>query len=55
MYKYLPLLAATELKKCNPVFGGQIIFNLVDGMIRIALFLLFIWGVSLLEGYSSRV
>ncbi len=26
--------------------GGQIIFNLVDGLIRIALFLLFIWGVS---------
>jgi uncharacterized protein YqhQ len=47
MYKFLPLLAATELKRVNPVFGGQIIFNLVDGLIRIALFLLFIWGVSL--------
>ena len=29
------------------MFGNQIIFNLVDGVIRIALFLLFIWGVSL--------
>jgi uncharacterized protein YqhQ len=47
MYKYLPLLAATELKKFDPAFGGQIIFNLVDGVIRLALFLLFIWGVSL--------
>jgi uncharacterized protein YqhQ len=47
MYKYLPLVAATELKRVNPVFGEQIIFNLVDGLIRIALFLLFIWGVSL--------
>jgi uncharacterized protein YqhQ len=47
MYKFLPLLAATELKRVNPVFGEQIIFNLVDGGIRIALFLLFIWGVSL--------
>jgi uncharacterized protein YqhQ len=47
MYKFLPLLAATELKRVNPVFGEQIIFNLVDGVIRIALFLLFIWGVSL--------
>jgi uncharacterized protein YqhQ len=47
MYKYLPLLAATELKKANPALGGQIIFNLVDGGIRLALFLLFIWGVSL--------
>ena len=47
MYKFLPLLAATGLKRVNPVFGEQIIFNLVDGVIRIALFLVFIWGVSL--------
>jgi uncharacterized protein YqhQ len=47
MYKYLPLLAATELKKANPALGGQVIFNLVDGGIRLLLFLLFIWGVSL--------
>jgi uncharacterized protein YqhQ len=47
MYKYLPLLAATELKKANPALGGQIAFNLVDGAIRLILFLLFIWGVSL--------
>ena len=47
MYKYLPLLATTELKKVNPVFGQQFVFNLVDGMIRIAMFLLFVWGVSL--------
>jgi uncharacterized protein YqhQ len=47
MYKYLPLLATTELKKVNPVFGQQIVFNLVDGLIRITMFLLFVWGVSL--------
>ena len=47
MYKYLPLLAATELKKVNPALGGRIVFNLVDGGIRLALFLLFIWGISL--------
>jgi uncharacterized protein YqhQ len=47
MYKYLPLLATTELKRVNPVFGEQFIFNLVDGLIRIAMFLLFVWGVSL--------
>src|SRR5207302_1596819 len=45
----LPLLAATELKRVNPIFGEQIVFNLVDGVIRIAIFLLFIWGVSLLR------
>jgi uncharacterized protein YqhQ len=47
MYKFLPLVAATEMKRVNPLFGERIIFNLVDGAIRIALFLLFIWGVSL--------
>ncbi len=47
MYKYLPLLAATEFKRANPAFGGQIVFNLVDGAVRLILFLLFIWGVSL--------
>jgi uncharacterized protein YqhQ len=47
MYKYLPLVAATELKRVNPVFGQQFVFNLVDGLIRIAMFLLFVWGVSL--------
>jgi uncharacterized protein YqhQ len=49
MYKFLPLAAATELKRVNPFFGNSIIFNLVDGVIRIALFLLFIWGVSLMK------
>jgi uncharacterized protein YqhQ len=49
MYKYLPLLAATQIKKVSPVFSGQIMFNLVDGIIRIGLFLLFIWGVSLFK------
>lgn len=47
MYKYIPLLAATELKKIDPALGGRIIFNLIDGGIRLFLFLLFIWGVSL--------
>jgi uncharacterized protein YqhQ len=47
VYKYLPLLAATELKKIDPALGGRILFNLIDGAIRLALFLLFIWGVSL--------
>jgi len=49
MYKFLPLMAARGLQKLNPVFGGQILFNLVDGVIRILLFLLFIWGVSRLK------
>jgi uncharacterized protein YqhQ len=47
MYKYIPLLAATELKRIDPALGGQIVFNLVDGAIRLGLFLVFIWGISL--------
>ena len=46
MYKFVPLLAATKLKNAYPAFGNQIAFNMVDGVIRIALFLLFIWGIS---------
>src|SRR6266852_296277 len=49
MYKYLPLLATTELKKSHPALSGQVMFNLMDGLIRLALFLLFIWGTSLLR------
>jgi uncharacterized protein YqhQ len=49
MYKFLPLVAATQLKRLNPIFGEFIVFNLVDGIIRIGLFLLFIWGVSLFK------
>ena len=48
MYKFLPLLAATQLKDhVSSVFGNQIVFNVVDGIIRIVLFLLFIWATSL--------
>jgi uncharacterized protein YqhQ len=49
MYKYLPLLAATELTKSHPSLGGQIGFNFVEGIIRMGLFLLFIFGTSLMK------
>ncbi len=49
MYKFVPLVAATGLKRLNPIFGNQIVFNLVDGIVRLALFLLFIWGISLFK------
>jgi uncharacterized protein YqhQ len=48
LYKFVPLVAATRLKNVYPIFGNQVLFNVVDGVIRIALFLLFIWGVSLM-------
>lgn len=47
MYKFLPLLAATGLSHTWSVLNNNILFNLVDGVIRLSLFLLFIWGISL--------
>ena len=49
MYKLLPLVVATQIGKHYPVMNGRIYFNLVDGVIRILIFLLFIWGVSLFK------
>ena len=49
MYKFVPLAAATGIKKHWSVLNGNFAFNLVDGMIRIALFLLFVWGISLFK------
>src|SRR5947207_15530963 len=46
-YKFIPLLAATGLKHAFPALEHRVLFNLVDGAIRIALFLLFVWGISL--------
>ncbi len=47
MYKFLPLVGATQMKRVSPVFDNFITFNLVDGVFRILLFLLFIWATSL--------
>jgi len=47
MYKFLPLVATTALNKSLPALSNNVVFNLVDGAIRLALFLLFIWGISL--------
>ncbi len=46
MYKFLPLAATTGLKRYDAALGNTIWFNLVEGLIRISLFLLFIWGTS---------
>ena len=47
MYKFVPLIAATGLTKTWKAMDNNIVFSLVDGVIRLALFLLFIWGISL--------
>lgn len=47
MYKFVPLVAATQLKHSWSALNNNFLFNLVDGAIRMGLFLLFIWGISL--------
>ena len=45
-YKFVPLWIATQLAKVWPVLDGRISFNLVDGVIRIAIFLAFLFAMS---------
>lgn len=47
MYKFVPLAATTAMHRHTAMLDSQIAFNLMDGAIRVAIFLLFIWGISL--------
>ena len=49
MYKFVPLAAATGMKRHWAALNNNFAFNLVDGAVRIALFLLFVWGISLFK------
>jgi uncharacterized protein YqhQ len=46
LYKFLPLYLVTRLEKFYPVLAGRVAFNMADGVIRIALFLGFLFLVS---------
>jgi len=46
LYKFVPLWLTTQLQKSAPQLSNQILFNLVDGLIRIAIFLVFLYGIS---------
>ena len=46
LYKFVPLYAVTALQKTFPVLGGRIAFNATDGLIRMAIFLAFLYLVS---------
>jgi len=46
-YKFLPLLLTTELQKFFPIIGNHFVFNLADGVVRLLLFLGFLWLLSL--------
>jgi uncharacterized protein YqhQ len=47
MYKFVPLGSAKLIQNHWSALNNNIAFTLVDGLIRIALFLLFVWGISL--------
>ena len=46
LYKFVPLWLTEQLKTHYPILEGRIMFNLVDGVIRIAIFLAFLYGIS---------
>jgi uncharacterized protein YqhQ len=46
VYKWLPLVATTKLSHQFGALNNRFGFSLVDGLIRLGLFLLFIWGMS---------
>lgn len=49
LYKFIPLLAVTRLEKWFPALHGRVAFNAADGLIRMAIFLAFLYAVSRLK------
>ena len=49
LYKFVPLYTVTALEKWYPALQGRIAFNAADGLIRIAIFLAFLFTVSRLK------
>jgi|SRR4051812_22387208 uncharacterized protein YqhQ len=49
MYKFLPLLATKGIQRMYPATNSQWATGLIDGLIRLALFLFFIWLMSLMK------
>jgi len=47
LYKFVPLYLATLLERRYPALHGNIAFNLTDGIIRMAIFIAFLYGISL--------
>lgn len=46
LYKFVPLTLATELGRVFPAIGGTLAINLIDGVIRLVLFLAFLFLIS---------
>ncbi|MFN7992170.1 MAG: DUF1385 domain-containing protein [Bryobacteraceae bacterium] len=49
LYKFVPLYAVTTLQKWYPALQGRIAFNAADGVIRMAIFLVFLFAISRLK------
>jgi uncharacterized protein YqhQ len=45
-YKFVPLFVATRLESIWPVLAGRIPFNLTDGLLRLAILLALLYGIS---------
>lgn len=46
LYKFVPLYLATSLGKFYPALQGHFALGVVDGVIRMAIFLVFLFGIS---------
>lgn len=46
LYKFVPLWLTTRLEQIYPPLHNQILFNVADGVIRVAIFLAFLWLIS---------
>lgn len=46
LYKFVPLLLVTKLEKIYPVLAGRLMFNVADGVIRMVIFLGFLYAMS---------
>jgi uncharacterized protein YqhQ len=46
LYKFVPLYIVSHLEKLYPVLHGRIAFNFVDGIIRMVIFLSFLYLIS---------
>jgi uncharacterized protein YqhQ len=45
-YKFVPLFVATQLGKIWPVLAARIPFNLTDGIVRLGILLVLLYGIS---------
>jgi uncharacterized protein YqhQ len=46
LYKFVPLWLTSRIEEAAPVVHNQIVFNLVDGIIRLIIFLIFLYALS---------